>query len=393
MDFDPLLLSPKPESDDQPHTIEAPLSYSEEPVKSFEIEHEQTEESDEFTLHVHDLPILRLHPPVDVLMVFLQLLSPSLVHNFAPETETDQTTDPDMVFQEKGIDGSKVESALVWLQEKFNIIDTRIKLACVAIQSSTLRRNFESEYNSWLTRLVSSPLDWISPEDAEEIDRLASLRIAENCGRTAQPEIIRNIEIDGLGRLLKLKEPSLTSDNLGLKTWGSAFILGSRLASNPSYLWGTVLELGAGTGLVGMVASVMGHETTLTDLIEILPNLQDNTALNDISASVEELDWSDPTLFIEENGHLRYETVILSDPLYSSKHPYWIVSMVKMFLAHSKDARVLLQVPIRRSFENERAVLWKLLEDEGFKVEEEAMESGYDDFGQSQYCFKKYTRA
>lgn len=189
-----------------------------------------------------------------------------------------------------------------------------------------------------------------------------------------------------------LKEPSLTSDKLGLKTWGSLFILGRRLAQNLAYLKGTVLELGSGTGLVGMVAGVLGFPTVLTDLPDIVPNLTDNVELNNINATVDNLDWSNPKSYLDKHNLPRYTTIILSDPLYSSKHPVWIVSMINTFLEESEDARVLLQVPIRKTFENERATLWHLLDINGYTVQEEDTETGYDDFGETTFLFKRLHR-
>lgn len=329
-----------------------------------------------------------MKPPAHVLETFLRLLAPDAVCNFAP-TET-LSADADAVFAEKNVD-HLVTPTLEWLQWNLRF-PTPFLLASVSILAETLRRSFPQDYNSWLTRIIASELSWTG-ESAEGLKAMASLRLAENCGRTAQPELLRNIDIPHLGPKIVLKEPSLTADNLGLKTWGSSFILGSRLARHPAYLQGLVLELGAGTGLVGMVACVLGFPSMLTDLGEIVPNLTDNVDLNRITnATVDVLDWSEPSAFLHKYGPVKYTTVILSDPLYSSKHPVWIVEMLNTFLSPERAARVLLQVPLRRCFEKERDHLWRLLLENGYVVEEEAYEDGYDDFGEIQFCFKKLVR-
>lgn len=107
-----------------------------------------------------------------------------------------------------------------------------------------------------------------------------------------------------------LHEPSLTGDNLGLKTWAAAYMLARRLThiaathnlfsllQAPESFRG-VLELGSGTGLVGIVAAAILHCTVvLTDLPEIVDNLRlniqknsDLIAQNGGSATAEILDW------------------------------------------------------------------------------------------------------
>lgn len=349
-------------------------------------------ELDDTPLHVHDLPLLQLKPVLSVLLLFLHLFAPDQVLNFSP---LDPETDPETIFAQKGAE-IYIDSALLWLQLYSTRFTTRHLLAAVSYLAETLRKGSMAEYNGWLTQLIASELQWIQHDDAETIKHLAALRLAENCGRTAHPEILRVIEVPHLSKNLQLKEPSLTSDNLGLKTWGSSFLLGSRLA-NPKfegvYLKSPVLELGSGTGLVGMISCILGYKTTLTDLAEIVPNLRDNVELNNVHADVEELDWLNPSSFLDKFPQRKYSTIILSDPLYSSKHPRWIVDMINLFLAEDDTACVLLQVPVRQNFENERATLWQLLQENRYEVVEEDTEKGRDDFGESDFIFKKYKRS
>lgn len=411
MDFDPLeLFTAEPSSFvDTNSTQETPNFELPESIVSLTTESgpdetlesnetdENTEEDAFIPIHVHDLPLLRCLPPAQVLISFLRLLSPETSLNFAPRSHTNsedpKNVDPLVVFEKKNV--LLDQESWKWLHRFCPRFGTPIQLASVPTLSDSFKKTFTSQYNGWLTQLISCDFGWMSEEESEEIRSLAALRLAENCGRTAQPEMLRAIEIPLLTTKLLLKEPSLTSDNLGLKTWGSSFVLGSRLAQQQQkkYLLDPVLELGAGTGLVGMVACCLGYPTMLTDLGEIVPNLQSNIELNEIeNARVAELDWSNPLNFIEKFGKLQFSTIILSDPLYSAQHPPWIVNMLNTFLSHDKDSRVLLQVPIRRTFEKERASLWHLMEINGYIVEEESEELGYDDFGESSFIFKKYIR-
>ncbi|KAI7278397.1 hypothetical protein KC345_g6014 [Hortaea werneckii] len=103
---------------------------------------------------------------------------------------------------------------------------------------------------------------------------------------------------------IHLHEPALTADNLGLKTWASSYLLAKRLVllrsdndesdttattTNPLAppLLPTlppdaeILELGSGTGLVGMAAArVLQRKVWLTDLEEIVGNLERNVRGN-----------------------------------------------------------------------------------------------------------------
>ena len=95
---------------------------------------------------------------------------------------------------------------------------------------------------------------------------------------------------------LTIREPPLTGDSLGLKTWGSSYVLAQLLpqfaASSLSHLLSpprspglSILELGSGTGLLGMAAACLWQiPTVLTDLPSILPNLAHNVELNSPTA-------------------------------------------------------------------------------------------------------------
>jgi hypothetical protein len=87
---------------------------------------------------------------------------------------------------------------------------------------------------------------------------------------------------------LQIREPPLTGDSLGLKTWGSSYVLAKLLPelaeeylSHIHVSSENVLELGSGTGLLGLAAACLwGAHVTLTDLPSIMPNLVFNVESN-----------------------------------------------------------------------------------------------------------------
>jgi hypothetical protein len=108
-------------------------------------------------------------------------------------------------------------------------------------------------------------------------------------------EIIRSwpfkSEKDGKTFELTIREPPITGGSLGLKTWGSSFVLAQLLPQFAetflSHLLSSegsripVLELGSGTGLLGMAAACLWQvPVTLTDMPDIMTNLIHNAEAN-----------------------------------------------------------------------------------------------------------------
>ncbi|KAI5807595.1 putative methyltransferase-domain-containing protein [Peziza echinospora] len=284
----------------------------------------------------------------------------------------------------------------------------------------------------WLTGLVSNGLSWVSDEDRERIWEEAGKRLAERCGRVAMPAITRGFIIplvkndpeeassgdesmadsvrkfvdddddeegvEGVDYVtINLHEPSMTSGNLGLKTWGSSLLLARKLATldlpqstNPEGM--KTLELGSGTGLVGIAcAAVLGAKVTLTDLPEIIPNLQKNVNSNlstirlpiGAGMEVETLDWTQPeeSVLYPRSEKGKFQLVVAADALYSSIHPALVTNMIKMFLRKGVDSRALVEFPLRPRYEGERANFWRLAESVGLTLLQSGTEEGRDDWG------------
>lgn len=371
---------------------------------------EHDEEEEEVVLHLLDLPSIRNQPTYEILLVVLKSLAPDEYCNFG---EADENEEED----NKTIDE---ESFGKWLNEKNITIEQFEKSKNYSIIYCPLLSNFKilpklnknfpkNELINYLTSIISSDLNWLKDTDKkDEILKIASVRISENLGRTAIHDFTRKIKlkIDSESNLdINLFEPSLTSDNLGLKTWGSSLVLSERILKDSNkYLYGSILELGSGTGLVGIaigkIISLYKNENfqdiMMTDLPEIIDNLNKNIDINNVDklkVKAEILDWCNPQSFLDKYPNQKYDTIILSDPIYSPHHPILVKDMLNLFMKDLNTSRVLLQIPIRSRFENERSVLFDLIKDKcGFIEIEDEIEHGYDDFGKQDFIFKLFVK-
>lgn len=336
---------------------------------------------DDIPFDVLDFPGLAQHPPAEVLKVLLEVLACQYIIDISGEP-TDTTIGVVETLPEKD-----VASCIQWSHAHGNRLALTSSLEQLACEGNQLR--LSHGYNSYMTQIIANPLAWIDEDSGEDIRQLASKRLLENCGRTALPDITRIVKLSK-NTLFKLFEPALTSDNLGLKTWGALLVLAKRLLLYD--IKGEVLELGAGTGLVGMVCANRGYPTVLTDLPEICSNLQHNISLNELGkATVHPLDWTDHRCFIDKFGPVQYDTIVVSDPIYSSKHPQWVVATIDKFL--KQGGTLLIEVPIRPNFDLERAELWQLLAEMLGDPTEEVEEHDVDtDWGELKYAFKRYYR-
>lgn len=307
------------------------------------------------------------------------------------------------------------------------------------------RRKVDAEgIPQYLTKIVSSHLGWI--QDEEEKERIwdtASVRLSERSGRTARGSFTRTFIVplpvrDAHARIgdddaahftkheydcveIQIHEPALTADNLGFKTWASSYVLATRWEELSSKIPGLkrcsatskshdrMLELGAGTGLVGIAAAaVLGSRVILTDLPLIAANLARNTKDNAFvvgntggitSAAV--LDWTQPgqVLPVMSDGEVDQDedrllntdgtdkgldalVIVAADPIYSSEHPAMLVNAIKYHLSRQTEATVIIGLPLREAYAEERAELRKQMNDAGLRLSFEETHIGYDDWSE-----------
>lgn len=205
---------------------------------------------------------------------------------------------------------------------------------------------------------------------------------------------------DGLVTEVHIEEPALRAQNLSLVTWTSSFILASLLhkldISVSSRSRVPVLELGAGTGLVGLTAASLWEQPVyLTDLAPILPALSANINLN--SAIVKDLvncgslDWNEPDFLFTGNGEKisadkdKAQVILTADTMYSEEHPELLSKAIFRWLAPDPSARVIMTWPMRVAYLDQIREIWTILETGGLECilegREQASDDSWDDEG------------
>ncbi|KAL0291896.1 UNVERIFIED_CONTAM: Protein-lysine N-methyltransferase rrg1 [Sesamum calycinum] len=115
------------------------------------------------------------------------------------------------------------------------------------------------------------------------------------------------------------------------------------------------LELGSGTGLVGIAAAaLLGARVTLTDLPHVLPNLQFNAdanagilQLHGGAVEVAALPWGDIQQ-MEAVGREEYDVIVGSDVVYHDHLYEPLLETLRFFLLGSEKKPVFLMAHLKR---------------------------------------------
>ena len=271
----------------------------------------------------------------------------------------------------------------------------------------------ESIMIEYLTRLLSHPKIHTFENGEEMLDKISNL-IAKYCGSAVSGGSIRYFMLEdeekGIKVPIQIKELGIANDNIGWKTWGASYPFSQKVIKNEKLFEDikinqnknyTILELGSGTGLAGVtmvkrlqLENVHNWTLHLTDLPEIIENLEENVILNDTAVKdkvfVKALDWNDPSEFKKETHNAKFDYVVVCDCLYSPEHPKLVAETISEFLA--EDGLLYLELPLRQKYERERKTLWDLLKTKNFKKIEEQFDEGFDDYGGTNYVFQCYNK-
>lgn len=205
--------------------------------------------------------------------------------------------------------------------------------------------------------------------------------------------------------------PGLKAENLGLATWGSSYILANQLhrwkddaikaKTNTNENAVPVLELGAGTSLVGIsAAAVWGLQVIVTDLEPLMPGLAQNIAVNrelDVDVQCGTLDWSQPkNLVLYPDGEVldvekrKANVILAADTVYAEDHPELLSKTIETCLARTGEARVVLCYVLRHSYIEIIRELWGRFEELGLECAEEGKEDAepdvWDDVAPFEWC-------
>ena len=108
---------------------------------------------------------------------------------------------------------------------------------------------------------------------------------------------VREIDLETVDKVVKISQEEI--GDVGVVVWDAALVLLKYLekSANESKINlkdKTVVELGAGTGCVGLVACALGANVMLTDLPEVVPLIQTNIDNNKniLSGTVECFEWN-----------------------------------------------------------------------------------------------------
>ncbi len=204
----------------------------------------------------------------------------------------------------------------------------------------------------------------------------------------------------------------VTSENLSLSTWGASFILANQLhklhipflaadpPQRPDEPW--MLELGAGTGVVGLAAAAIWKaNVVLTDLAGILPGIKANIAINESLLSTRSgratcgfLDWTTPTgLAIQADATGQSTRVITpdtskpviimaADTIYDEVHPQLLTNTIYTWLSRDSNARAIICYPLRMAYIDHIREFWAQMEAAGLDCIDEGREDANDDWNE-----------
>ncbi|KAJ7079448.1 hypothetical protein B0H15DRAFT_517719 [Mycena belliarum] len=231
---------------------------------------------------------------------------------------------------------------------------------------------FERAYTMrWLTYLLNNAERL--PENSDILISRAATLLA-NCGGTAGAGVVQRIFAfpSAHGKInIALRDIPLANDDfasVGAQTWGGACVLAELIATDPAafgIVGGTgrmrALELGAGTGLVGIalanIAVGLGKklEVVCSDFYPTaLANLAANIGANfpiqagPVRISAHFLDWA-AVAQVEDVPPFDapFSLVLGADIVYEPAHAAWIHDCVARLLARTPTAVFHLVVPLR----------------------------------------------
>ncbi|DBB07877.1 TPA: Protein-lysine N-methyltransferase rrg1 [Trebouxia sp. C0006] len=140
----------------------------------------------------------------------------------------------------------------------------------------------------------------------------------------------------------------------GHVVWEAGLVLSRYFVSHPELVRGKrVLELGCGTGVVGITLACLGADVTLTDIAAIVPhtkyNLQCNRQLIQSGhgkAAEAALDWNSPSSS-QSLLAKQYDLLVGADLIYAAKDMSPLTDTLQQLRQHSSDCPLTIAHKIR----------------------------------------------
>jgi hypothetical protein len=250
-------------------------------------------------------------------------------------------------------------------------------------------------------------------------------------GQTLKVHISDTKQID-----IHIQEPKTSiSENLSLSTWGASFILANQLykidvsealetcrrnaslspnnetTSTTTAPHAPILELGAGTALVGLTAALLwNRDAILTDLPAIVAGTAATVAANKPSLAASQvqvhcgsLDWFRPqTLSFHQELNTspnnipslaptshKFPIILAADVVYDEEHPDLLLQTVTTWLAPGRASRFVLAYVLRVAYLDVIRDLWAKFEAAGLECVEEGQTTGddsWDEMAPYEWC-------
>ncbi|KIY67257.1 hypothetical protein CYLTODRAFT_353567 [Cylindrobasidium torrendii FP15055 ss-10] len=234
----------------------------------------------------------------------------------------------------------------------------------------------------WLTSLIVRAEMGTIPDATDELVKQAASLLAL-CSGTAGAGVVERDFIFGPSVHVKLTDIPLENQDfasVGAQTWGGACVMAEAIVEDPSQFGmdparqhARILELGAGTGLVGLAtAKLYEHWKTPVTILatdfypSVLANLQSNITANFppdsqsvVSVTSCFLDWA---LFPEATAikptlQEPFDIILGADIVYEAQHATWIKACLRRLLRKSASAYFHLTIPLRSAFASESATV------------------------------------
>jgi predicted nicotinamide N-methyase len=169
-----------------------------------------------------------------------------------------------------------------------------------------------------------------------------------------------------MGEIIRDEQAGFPHGATGRTLWDGAVLLALYLQRHPEVIIGQrVIELGAGLGLVGVCAAIIGAaQVTITDLEYALVGAIDTVNKNidaiHVPVRIETLDWFNPPI------HSDWDVIIAADVVWLTELVDPFVNTLKTLCPPGSRSIVILSYQ-RRGFDTDRE-LWRLVEAAGFVV-------------------------